>query len=220
MAGYMPAGIDKNSRVIGLIESPISINIGGTTYSLMGYTGRTSINSDPFPVISAYTDTSVSSHELGHTFSACDEYSLQTWLSQQYPSPPNTPIDCPNEYPIGCGFDTRTSPGIEQKTNIGSPYCVNTAADSPNATYLNCLKAGYSKSTAATCGNGLCETSTETIRDCPQDCFSLDCPGDFSIGLNQISVMGSLFPYGTYSGYTKLYPTSIKNIIQSKLCPN
>jgi hypothetical protein len=203
MAGYQPAGTDRNSRVIGLTDDTISISGG---YTILGYTGRTALTDTPYPVIATYTYDFVTSHELGHTFSACDEYSLHEWLRQK------ADFTCPNQYPLICGYNSTTLAEAPVQMLNSSPYCSTTQATSTFGTYLNC-KNFYTKATG--CGNGNCDSATETDHTCPQDCFIMDCPGE--VNGSNISIMGSVLS-GDYSSKTTAYSSSMVATIQTNIC--
>jgi hypothetical protein len=53
-------------------------------------------------VIAESQDVSITSHELGHTFGLCDEYSYDFWKTQNS----EFPGGCPNPYPADCPRDS------------------------------------------------------------------------------------------------------------------
>lgn len=79
-------------RYVGLTDGDIvhrgKSSVAGWTYF------------DGIAVVCEANYTSVTAHELGHTFGLCDEYAYDTWKDQ------DDYLDCPNPYPEQCPTDT------------------------------------------------------------------------------------------------------------------
>jgi hypothetical protein len=205
-AGYNPLGEDQNSRVIGITDDTISVSGG---YTILGYTGRTPLNMEPYPIMATFKYTHVTSHEIGHTFAACDEYSLHEWLRQ------DNSFTCPNPYPLMCGYDAVNQIDAPTQMRTSAPYCSNTIENSWSGTYLNC-KDFFTKVEGTSCGDNYCNEATETGHTCPKDCLILDCPGEL-MGVDKISVMGSVLS-GDYSSRDTVYSSSLVETIEKQIC--
>ncbi len=200
-AGYI---LTQDDRILGITNTDIRIMSGGVCVSnVIGYTmGLGTENT----VISEHSIAETSTHEAGHTFELCDEYSLHEWTRQNASHPLG---QCVNDYPIEC---TVYNPEL---CNDADTTCEHAE------TYLNCPKPTYDcDAPGADCGDDVCQAG-ETPGSCPRDCMKIDCFGTtYSLTPKRHSVMGPGNADGFIDGIinTREYENKGKTHINSVIC--
>jgi predicted Zn-dependent protease len=206
-AGY---NLSYKDRVLGITSANITVKAGvSCSTAPAGYT--TGIGTEN-TVVSEYNVIEASTHELGHTFGLCEEYSLAAWNKQNTPSI-NAYGSCQNPYPQECmqfNAELCNQDGICQYYGTGGAE-----------TSLNCPKPNYDcpSFAGASCGNKQCDVSLgENTGNCQKDCFGVDCYGTkFSNGMHSVmgpaSVDGSIDGVNAIRGYESQGKAHINSIV-------
>ncbi len=207
LAGY---SVSQNDRIFGITSQDISVRMqNGCSNAVAGYTMGIGTENT---VLSEYNFVETSTHEIGHTFGLCEEYSLSSWIAQNKVSSFG---ECKNDYPLECKeFNQELCDndgvcdyyGFPQRN--GNPETCLTCPNPP----FDCVSAGSS------CGNERCD-SGENVGNCPQDCFGIDCFGTtLSDGMH--SVMGPAGIDGEIDGFNLIsgYEEKGKDHINELIC--